>query len=397
MDGPPGEAAAIGPDNRFVPVRAEALAAALEGDQALSPVASRAVEVLSALERVIGQEISGLQRVLTEMYSSTNPDRETVEDCGASSLRALLDALHYALDKANYEALDESSIDAAIAVANSQGLRIKVEAEAVAMLRLYVRGRGAAMRTRRTVRAPFRGRTQELETYRRLVTVWQLRGEERVWLRLFRDIPVADVEALLPHARVSMSFFDKAQVFGSGAGALGGLATKLSPILAGTAIATNTLAWPAILAFGGLSLKSFLGYRRAHRHRTSQRTHNLFESTLGVNATVISAVLGQVAQEEVKEALLCLCFLPEGELDEAELDARIEAWLERRFGVRVNFDCPDGLETLRRLGLTGEAARDPAAVVERLHGWWRAERSIGYHVERARGVRQEGGDDARVV
>ena len=391
-EGSPGEAHL--PDDRFVPIRDDDLVAAIEADRDRFPqVHGHVGRVAEALARVIDQEATAFHRMLDRQYAVFNPDRETI---GPGDLAALRTAgafagfcanLGYLLDKANFERLDHLQVEAAIQAANSQGLRIRVRSERVEHLDLFVRGRSVVQGRVRTWRGPFKGEPRDLDVYQRLVVVVQLKQSPALLLKLFREIPVADLEALLPHAEVQMSLGDRLKVIGGGAGALGGLAAKLFWMLVGGAVVTTQLLWVAIVALMGLSLRSFFGYRRARQARDSQRTRHLYDKNLANNAAVLHVLVNQIAREELKEAILAYAFVAaaDGAIGcEADLDRRTEDWLRERFGVDVNFDCPDAVETLDRLDLwTDRGAWRVASAqeaIDRLEAHWRERRTIDYHL-----------------
>jgi hypothetical protein len=239
----------------------------------------------------------------------------------------------------------------------------------------------------RTWRHPIRGEPRQVELYRRLAVVFQLVGDEQLNLKLFREIPGADVEALLPHADVEMTQFDRFKVVAGGLGALGGVATKVwAVIVHGAALASNFL-WLVIVAMLGLSVRSFFGYRTARKHRLSQMTHNLYYQNVANNAGVVHQLLGSIAQEELKEALIAYVILrSEPRIDDVQaLEDAVQDWLHDTFAVEVDFDGPDAVETLDRLGLWANRGRwqvmAPADAIAQLEAHWRQRRSRGYHVD----------------
>lgn len=382
-------------DTRFIPARPRILARTIEADpSAFGPAAPHARALRDAIDRVIGQEVETLHDHLDDLYAALNPDEDAhsvaTED-PVSTQAHLLERLGYVLDKANFETLDDVQIDAAIAAGTSYGFRVRLDPDRIEHLALHVRGRGVASDLRRLRVKPWKRVERRVPVYRRLVAVAQLKGEGGIRLKLFRDIPVRDIEALLPHAEISMSMLDRAQVFGGGAGALGGLVSK---IMAAGAFTFTGLGSAAAIAFGGLAFKSFMGYRRTKHKRTSQRTQHLYERNLANNAAVVHSLLRMIRQEEVKEALLVYALLSAEHTprDEHDLDVHAEHWIAQRFGCTSDFDCPDALETLDRLGLWQDRARllvvSPAEALDRLESHWIHRRSLAYHLGKL-GLSQE--------
>ncbi|MEL6329310.1 MAG: DUF3754 domain-containing protein [Planctomycetota bacterium] len=385
------------PDNRFIPVRLDDLIAAVRTDPArFGPLSRHIDRFADALARVIDQETRALHAELDARYAQINPERDTIRcpelhgrDLSADEAeRSLLERLDYVMDKASYEKLDNVAIERAIAAANSDGLRVRVDPEDVVALNLWVRGRGRITRWRRPMLTPWKRVPRKLETYRRLAVAARLQGEDALRLRLFREIPVADVEALLPHARVSMSLWDKFLVLGSGAGAFGSLVPKLVPLLLGGAAVTalSSLGKAALLAFAAFGLRWFLGSRRTKKMRDGRRTQNLYERSMASNAAVLHTVVAQIGREEKKEALLSYAMLhatKESMHTEACIDREVERWLQDRFGVEINFDGADGFETLRRLDLVepGEPIRQRTvgAGIERMEDHWARRLGDTYH------------------
>jgi len=380
-------------DCRFIPVRPSALAQAVDrSPDAFGCVAGRAGPLFQAIDRVIEQEVSALHDAFDDLYAALTPDEETPPDLLGAGVEArgegrMLAHLEYLLDKANFKALGDAEIEAAIQAGTTYGVRIRVDPSRVERLRLHVRGRAEETLGRRSRLRPWRRVEMQAPVYRRLVVATRLRGEAGVRLKLFRDIPVRDVEALMPHAEIRMSMIDRIQVFGAGAGALGGLASKAFAAITSGVVSLFSLASAALVGFGGLAFRSFFGYRRTMRMRTSVRTQHLYERSLANNASVVHALLRMIRQEELKEAALayaCLAGAAEPPRMERELDERIEAWIERTFDRRIDYDCADALETLDRLNLWKDRAAlrplDPDEALRRLERHWASRVTEGYHL-----------------
>jgi hypothetical protein len=383
------------PDCRFVPIRAGELIAALAEDkEQFGFDTDEFCSAAAALRDVIEQEAAAFERELADLYAAFNPDRDTRPVRPLPELRTLeayadLNArLDYLLEKANFEQLSEVQIEAALRKANSYGLRIRLRPERVEQFAVWVRGRGTIERACRDWRHPLRGELRELPVFRRLVVVARLRDDPHVILKMFKDIPEDDVEALLPHAEVHMSWLDRMMLLGGGAGTLGTTATKVFKLAASVAILSKLL-WVLLIGAATLLFRTIMGYRRARTSRDSQRTRHLYFQNLSNNAGVIYSLVSLVTQEELKEAALAyaFCHAPrEQSWTAADLARRVEAYLSGRFGVELDFDAPDAIESLTRLKLW----RDTLALrvvpceeaLERLRQHWSSRRSADYHRSR---------------
>lgn len=351
-------------------------------------------QVARALQDIIEQEAASFAAQTADLYSVFNPDRDTAPVVPLEKLRTeksrrgLVERMDYLLEKGNFEHLSDVQVEAAIKTANVYGLRVRLKPERVESLAVWVRGRGSKEVTRRTWRNPINGETTKVAVFRRLAVVCQLKDDPHIILKLFKEIPETDVEALLPHAEVEMSLLDRLMVWGGGAGALGGAASKSLGVISGAVQIWNFM-WVLLVGLGTLAFRTFMGFRRARDTRDSQRTRHLYFQNLSNNGAVIHTLIGMIAQEELKEALLAyaFCYAPNGRFASRDaLDRHVETWLHERFGTRVDFDLEDGLETLTRLGLWADAEAlqvvDGATAIERLKAHWVCQRSRHYHRER---------------
>jgi len=380
------------PDDRFIPLRAVELAAAIACDsERFGRDAGRLSQVVQAIDDVVEQEAQAFERQLCERYAAFNPDCDTIHLNDLAALRmpghygAMLERLDYLLRKANFSRLQEIELDAAVRAANTYRLRVRLRPERVESVAVWVRGRGTVERRVRRWRRPFRVETRAIPVFRRLVVVARLRDDPHVVLKLFKEIPVADVEALLPHAEVRMGWLDQIRVVGGGAGMAGSAAGKVLTVAAQLAFWSK---WFVILLITGgiLTVRGLMGYRSARERRDSQRTRHLYYQNLDNNLGVIHALVGMIAQEELKEAFLAYAFCHAGAgalrgVD--DLRRRIESYLNERFGVQVQFDQADALDTLQRLDLWNDRAGlrvlPPDVAVDRLRAHWRARRTAHCH------------------
>lgn len=396
------------PDDRYIPILPCELTKALAADATRFGVTAEEVcAVAGALDDVLEQEAATFRRALTDFYAPFNPDRDTQPLAppellrSPESYRELLARLAYLLEKANYRRLTNVQVEAAVRQARAAGYHVRLRPERITELGVWVRGTGTVARRFRRWRLLLQwqhwrtwceflreGLPEEIPVYRRLAVVCRLRDDPHVLIKLFKDIPEADVEALLPHAEVHMNWRDRLLVLGGGAGALGSTAGKLLTIVTGAAAALWQLLWILLLGAGMLIFRTVLGYRRARSNRDSQRTRHLYFQNLGNNNGALQLLVSTVVHEEFKEALLGWLACQRGAGPPAtaqEFDARLETYLRERFGVQVDFDAGDALETLTRFGLWAAGqpftALPPAATVAALRSHWLGRCSAGYHAE----------------
>ncbi len=392
-------------DDRFIPVRAEDLAGVIAGDvDTFGENASALQDVADAITLVIDQEVTAFERQISNEYAPFNPDRDTIilpgdEPSGETGeADALLAMLTNLLWQANFEEMDEEQLFAAIREGNTRGIRIQVDPEKVRVLRIWVRGRGTTTRTRRPLRRPWTKEPYELDVLKRLVVAIRLRDGAHLMIKMFKNIPLGDLEALMPHAKVKMGPREFVTTIASGGGAAVTVTTKL--IATGLA-AAGSLLYVLALPLAGLGWKTFSSYRRALKDRDSDRTKHLYYQNLANNASVIHMLATNVAQAEVKEALLCYAICSTGNVDGGSgqaqrLGAETERYLSAKLGIDVNFDVDDALETIDRLSLweDRDALRvvPPKQALTILEEHRRERRSASYHLDLA--VEGQVGDPA---
>ena len=313
---------------------------------------------------------------LKELYAPIDPDADTVPIPGCTrpatddADERFLGAFEAALVKANYRKLEFKVLENAIAAPNELGLNYVPDLKLFEHLRVYVRGVGRIDRTIRTLKTRFLKRTLTHDAYRRVVIVLKFKPADKlgeyvrhdvVYLRLFRDVPHAEMDMHLPEqgTKIRMPWIDRLQVASP-------LMVGL-PTLAAKAIFTSMLVSPwavPLLLTGpiGAGVKSFLGFQRTKQKYLAKMIRHLYYLTLANNSSVINRLVDSAEEEEIKEALLAYFFLWVGRddpepWDARRLDARIEAFLREKRCGDVDFEIADALAKLNRLGLVRPTPR----------------------------------------
>lgn len=209
-------------------------------------------------------------------------------------------------------------------------------------------------------------------------------------IKLFQDVPRADLEMLLPNTEVRMRPMDKLAI---GIPALISgivvLVTKLASSLG--LLALLVLFWLGLrddevrigqtqLAAIAIGFGSLVGYAWRQWTKFKNRriqfmkmlSESLYFRNLDNDMGVFHHLLDAAAEEEIKEILLALRFLRQEPATPAELDARIEAWFRDHLGCTLDFDVEDAVEKLRELDLVEEEPDGRLAA----HGLLEARRRI---------------------
>jgi hypothetical protein len=380
---------------RFIPFRRSELRRLLLAEDLLSPVAGAAFEEGSLrVDRVFADEFHRLRQRLKDCYAAHDPDADTrfpiaeTPQSAQAGQQALEEQLAVLLNRANYERLTEQDLKRAFSSSSLFQIRLQVDLSAFDEVLLYCRGASQRSETisyffgmiRREIHFTNYDRVALYLRFAETATaVDQFPG--RTIIKLFQNVPDADLEMLFPNTRVAMRWVDRLLI-GLPAVASGVVvvSTKLGAplLLLGTLIGywlglsddPAELDRGALLALGAgfaalgaYMWKQWSTYRNRKARFRQALTRDLYFKLLDNNAGVLLRVLDDAEDSECKESLTALYFLlatPEGLSAEA-LDQMIEHWFEERWSARLDFEIHDALEKLQQLELAREE-----------NGLWRA-------------------------
>jgi hypothetical protein len=359
---------------RSIPIRSTDLTRRLQADPKLGHAERHLLGQFGRLLRAIYHEqFHGWLLELKDLYAPLDPDSDCVDLAGGSRARdegvdeAFLKAFEAALVRANYRPLELAVLERAIEAPNEMGLNYVPNFELFEHLKVYVRGRTKVTRYVRNVATRFKRKPVVLDGYRRLVIALKFRSDrkigplvsaDRLYLRMFKDVPHVDMEMHLPEqgTRVRMRAIDKAQIASPLVVGLPTFAFKLltasliSPFAVGAVLSAPITA----------GLNSFFGFQRAKQKHLHHMIRSLYYLTVANNAAVIHTLIDSAEEEEYKEALLAYATLlkhredPEP-WDQERLDRHVEQALQEYTGQPIDFEVRDAVGKLLRLGLVHES------------------------------------------
>ncbi|HTU27670.1 MAG TPA: TMEM143 family protein [Pirellulales bacterium] len=369
------------PADHFIPIRQAELIELLAGHRELKAADvdsfRRLAQILSA---TVHHEYQQELEALKADYAAFDPDADTVPLAAPTAsqrsarLDGLFDRLAKLLERANFTHLTRDALEEALHGASGWGLNLAVDFEVFDRLEIFVRGQGIERRKVRNLSTRFRKVEADAETFQRLVVLLKLRphgslpkgvDHDDVYLKLFKDIPRMDLEMLLPGTQIKMSLFDRTKIV---VPTVSGVAMTGWKLIAGlTAVAAsgvyNSFALLG-LAGGtiGYGLRSFRGYMQTKERYQLSLTESLYYKNLDNNAGVLMRLVDEAEEQENREALLAYFFLrhdmaPAG-LTAEQLDQRIEAFLERQLGRKIDFEVGDALAKLIRWRLVEKLPQD---------------------------------------
>lgn len=351
--------------------------------------------VAGALTDLLHVEYHRQAERLKELYAPLDPKAvkpgEPVSPAQADAFSAELRKL---LARANYQVVSADELELALKAESLFQVKLHTRLTDFAELTLFARGRG---HRHEIVRSFFglRHRLIDVDYFEHVALFVRFQPDQHfaprrraklpfkpgsTTLKLFADIPVADLEMLLPNSEVRMRTLDQL-VLGVPAllGSVGILAQLGAALLfvvglglsiVGLGDEPKMVTQGELVAFGAaLFTVGIFASRQLARFRFKKLqflktlTENLYYRNLDNNAGVIHHLVDSAEEEEAKEAILGYAFLlAHGPATQAELDTRIETWLAEVIGKPIDFEVDDALAKLQRFNLVTRDGERFAAV-----------------------------------
>lgn len=374
------------PKLRFIPFRRTDLVhMCLAGEELNEQQQNDFAAGLNKIESYFQYEFHQLKQELKHAYSPLDPDADTrtveeFRDKQAADRLAIL--IEQILDRANYERVSREELELAFDKTSLFSLKLHVDLNEFEEALLFTRG-ASSRREEITQRFGLWRRQVEFVNYDRVVLYFRFKDSidpestlggcqpGSTMIKLFQNVPGADVEMLFPNTRVGMRTWDKVLI-GVPALVSGGIVmtTKLGTtlLLLGSLVGfwlgtssepvelnkTTVLALLAGLgALGGYLWKQYSSFQSRKARFSQALTESLYFKLLDNNAGVIFRLLDEAEDSECNESLLAYYFLlaASDSLSAIELDKTIECWFEQRWQSTLDFEVEDALAKLLRLGL----------------------------------------------
>lgn len=206
-------------------------------------------------------------------------------------------------------------------------------------------------------------------------------------IKLFKNIPKADLEMLFPNVRLKMRMLDKLLIgvpaisgavgifIKTGAGLLAFvviLQALIKHMVYGGGFVMPQPGEFAQIVAGVTALSAIIGYVLQQWSKYKNRKieflktlgDNLYFKNLDNNVGVFHHVIDAAEEEECKEAILAYYFLlqhPTG-LSATALDSVVETWFADKYNVHLDFEIDDALRKLLALGLCKVINEDYCAI-----------------------------------
>jgi len=369
----------------FIPFRKHDIVEMCLKDNLLSDQETEFRHLSSMLSSIYHFEYHNIIESLKDSYALIDPDSDTrkplateLDKCDNFSV--LLNTL---LEKANYERITEDELNQALNESSLFKIRLHVDFDDFEEVLLFCRGESI-----REEKVPqwlgLSSKTITFINYDRVVVYIRLSKDYQesknslpfskpgaTLLKLFQNVPKADLEMLFPNTQVRMRTIDKlliaipALISGSIV-----LTTKLGAalILLGSLLGfwfglsqqpvelnktTILVLLAGMTTLGGYLWKQFSNFKNRKLRFMQSLTQNLYFKNLDNNAGVFHRLANDAEEEEGKEALLAYYFLLISKplLSKSELDRQIETWLLEKWHCAIDFEIDDAVTKLLNIGL----------------------------------------------
>ncbi|WP_236074898.1 TMEM143 family protein [Teredinibacter purpureus] len=362
---------------RFIPFRVSDIVKMCLSESELAEQREAFLQFTGVLTQVFHYEFKGVLDALKEAYSPMDPDADTrsVFPVAEDSTGQFVALLKTTLEKANYQAVSDEELNRAMTNASLFDLRLHVDFNDFSEVLLFCRGQSVQQQS---VSRWFglSSKTVEFVNYDRVVVYIRFKSNESVsTLKLFQNVPQADLEMLFPNTQLRMRTQDKILI---GVPAVVSGAIVLTTKVGATFLliasmlgfwfgfhqkavemnATNlSIVFAGLGALGTYLWKQFSNFKNRKLRFMQQLTQNLYFKNLDNNAGVIFRLINDAQEEECKEAILAYYFLllSDAPLSRNQLDDSIERWLVEKWGCTIDFEIDDAMAKLLRLGLVYHA------------------------------------------
>jgi hypothetical protein len=360
----------------YIPLRKSDLVKLLCNDLRLDRAAGQQFRQLAELiTATFHFEYNKLLEELKDEYAPFDPDSVTkpvetlTPDQKEQKLNWLFDRLLHLMERANFKRLGQADVEKAMTEVSDWGINMSVDMDIFERIEIFARGDAIGTRYVRRWPRIWKKEAVKVPIFRRLVLFVKLKATRRlpaeintadVFLKAFKEIPKADLEMMLPGARLQMPGFQRLKLGGSAvAGGAGVGYTLAAKLMAATGLAL-LFESPEVflgLAIGlfGYGYKQYAGYQSTRNIYHLRLNQSLYYQTIGNNLGVLFHLLDEAEEQECREALLAYYYLWRNAGTNGwrapDLDDYVEMDLERLAKLKVDFEIGDALAKLERLQL----------------------------------------------
>ncbi|CAF1311894.1 unnamed protein product [Adineta steineri] len=304
---------------------------------------------------------------LKNLFNPLNPDNETLDNRRVS-YRDRLDNEYWLLQKindllyrANFTELPRNILlDKFILHQDSvlsSNLNIKIDGHDYDVLKFWVMGRERMpLEGKSWWKKLFQKKNQitSRDYFKRVILAARLKGQDRLYLKAFRDIPLQNLTQLLPVGKIQMGNFEQQLLRTSVLLGTGTAITHLITTMANYHIPGLVIGGSSLTLL--LSLWSMRSYYNSKINYLSSTNRSLFYKNIASSKQLLAMIVDRAEDELSKEVLLVYMFIlwkqqQKGDLTKKNLEIAIENWIQSKTNTDVTFNSDQSIEFLRKIGI----------------------------------------------
>ncbi len=174
-------------------------------------------------------------------------------------------------------------------------------------------------------------------------------GSGNLHLKVFKEIPLADLEMLFPTTEVRLNVFRKWWFGLSFGGGMGGVVAKV--------VLASIAPLFIVMLLGSVIVGKVMQLFRMRSRCRLQISQSLYFHSLANNAGALTLLAQRGEEEDLKEEMLLYTKIAQSPIRMSDLEATksaIEAYLLSTFNVTVDFDAKEALGRLLRDGIVAQ-------------------------------------------
>lgn len=189
-------------------------------------------------------------------------------------------------------------------------------------------------------------------TFDRIIVVYRRAGtkgkdERGIYVKHFKNIPMADLEIVLPEKKnPGLTPMDWVKFLATAVVGLVAIVSSLE-------IKTDPLVVIALLStVVGYIAKTYFAFQQNLAMYRNLVTQSMYDKQLDSGKGTLLHLCDDVIQQEVKEVILAFFILMEqGKATREDLDIQCEELIKEEFGQSCNFEVDDAVQKLEKLGI----------------------------------------------
>eukprot|EP00057_Strongylocentrotus_purpuratus_P034967 XP_797230.3 PREDICTED: transmembrane protein 143 isoform X2 [Strongylocentrotus purpuratus] len=384
---------------RFIPLSRRSLIRELmQEDDFLTDAERRRYEEFAiAMDNAINKQYHGVLAELKQLFDPVNPDKDTIANRLLGKREKddsefwLMQKLQALMESANFHELPSHVVKKALDEHMAgEGVNVSVNAKNYEILRFWALGKELPTDTtpwyKRLSKSFFykaskRSPPAAIRYYKRIVVAVKPKGQDKLMLKMFKEIPTGALEQLLPDGKIKMSGSDQGLLMATAS--VGSLTLLVKAV---TVLADIQLQWTLIVAAltGIIGFRGWNTYKNRRTRYMMQLSKTLYFKNVANNRGLLALVVDRAQDESFKECLLAYTFLltnrPDavreaanrdptslpsllGGIPGSALDMTVEEWVRERTGANVSFSSKTARSILEDFGILYADEDDTLAVL----------------------------------